>query len=87
MTGPFVSRHARPLLHALIDAAEQPLPCAAEPEIWQSSNTADIAQAVATCNSCPLRTLCRDAGREGNEGGIWGAEPRRKRAAVLRRSR
>lgn len=38
------------------------------------------AKAKAVCAQCPVQEICRDAGRQNHESGIWGGETEEERA-------
>ncbi|MEU8567128.1 WhiB family transcriptional regulator [Streptomyces pathocidini] len=70
------------VLPALLNVAEDPLPCSHEPDLWYADDASSRARACAKCAQCPFWESCRAAGREGREYGIWGGEDEAGRAAA-----
>lgn len=43
-----------------------------DPELFYSENIAEINQAKAICEGCPVRDLCLDYSTQAEEWGVWG---------------
>lgn len=64
------------------DAACAELP----PDMWFADTThwADTRKAIEVCDTCPVKTLCADYGRD-EKWGVYGGLTARDRAAQRRR--
>jgi ATP/maltotriose-dependent transcriptional regulator MalT len=47
--------------------------CTKDPDLWFSTDKADVALAKELCQPCPMKRECRGMGRL-EEFGIWGGE-------------
>ena len=51
------------------------LPCNSDPDLWFAEHPADLEQAKAACNDCPIQRQCLSAALERAEPwGVWGGE-------------
>ncbi len=52
------------------------LPCRVNnPELWFAESPADVEEAKAHCQSCPVRALCLDGALDRREPwGVWGGQ-------------
>ncbi len=65
------------LLHEQAERAEQDrLPCRVyDPELWFAESPADVEDAKALCQACPVRELCLEGALDrGEPWGVWGGE-------------
>jgi WhiB family transcriptional regulator, redox-sensing transcriptional regulator len=71
-----MSGNSLALLVRRAQAIDGPLPCRREdPQLWFSSQPADLEVARAHCRPCPLRGLCLAGAVERREqDGVWGGE-------------
>ncbi|MFC1418798.1 WhiB family transcriptional regulator [Streptacidiphilus cavernicola] len=61
------------LQDALAETDNRLVPCRNDdPELWFASKKLERKRALALCGGCPVRDLCRTAGRQGREKGSWG---------------
>lgn len=84
---------AREDLNAAIDRAAREwlrIPCAGHPDRWTSDDLAELEQAAADCDGCPVIRECAAVGRL-EKWGVWGGRvvwPRHvKRPQSSRRGR
>jgi len=55
-------------------------PCQAEPEVWFSTNAADIAEAQQACRTCPALVMCDElADQMKPADGIWAGKTAEER--------
>lgn len=61
-------------------------PCSAQPKLFGTGKGREVKAVRRTlliCDTCPVMTRCRRAGREGREFGIWGGETQPERWEAL----
>jgi WhiB family redox-sensing transcriptional regulator len=70
-----------------LSALAEPLPCQRVPsDLWFSELPAELEQAKAHCQQCPLRTACLAGALERAEPcGVWGGEIFHQGAVIARK--
>jgi hypothetical protein len=68
-------------IRALVAEGRSPV-CASDPGLWWSYRPAEVAEAVAWCECCPLVAACREyAVLAGERHGVWGGLTAEERLA------
>jgi len=61
-----------------------------DPELFFPADDQGLASAIAVCDTCSFRNLCRSIGQARNESGVWGGvllEEGKVQPGVRRRGR
>lgn len=70
---------------ALVGMGRQPA-CEVDAELWWSHRPAEVAEAVAACGWCPVRSACLAYALAAREAeGVWGGATGRERRTAWRR--
>lgn len=58
------------------DSLVEPTPCKGEEHVYDLTTESFVARWVAAqkCSECPIKLQCEEAGRAGNEIGVWGGK-------------